>query len=194
MNKDFKIDRSKLRSSLSNSRITRGLFFDVVKKELSLQGDYNNCLFVLSDHLETEGLPSLHRLFMEMEDPTEYLFATEYFENYEHWLMVTEVPAVREVLPEWRKELELRLKAKALLAIKNVANNDLDKNQYLANKFLIEKNWAPSSSKENTKNTRGRPSKDDIKRAAYEIAQSTTDIDEDYKRITLDSNTVSSIN
>lgn len=184
MNEDFKVDRTMFRSKGSNARKTRALFHDVLKELFNKDYDVSECMYSLRDDKEVEGLPSLHRLYLEMEDITEYDFANKYFENYEHWMMVVESPHVGNIIHDWRRELDLKLRAKALNNIKEIASNEMDKNYWLANKLLVSQSWIPrDSQKELVKNGRGRPSKEEISRTARQMAQDEMDIAEDLKRV-----------
>lgn len=184
MNESYKVDRTKFRSKGSNARKTRALFYDVLRDIFNKEYDISEAMYALTDDKEIEGYPSLHRLYLEMEDPTEYDFANKYFENYEHWVMVLESPHVGNLINDWRRELDLRLRAKALNNIKEIAANEMDKNHWLANKLLVSQSWIPKDTqKELVKNGRGRPSKEEISRTARQMAQDEMDIENDLKRV-----------
>ena len=71
------------------------------------------------------------------------------------------------------------MKSKALARIKSEAKTN-SKESFMANRYLIEKGWEP---KEAQKAGRGRPSKDEIKKAANEIAATQDRISGDFDRI-----------
>lgn len=67
---------------------------------------------------------SLKKLYLEMGDPTEYLFASAYFGSYYNWkqmLLQTgnklSPVTLDEVVEEWRVELAEKLKAEAIRSI-----------------------------------------------------------------------------
>lgn len=124
---------------------------------------------------EVRGYPSLKRLYLEEEDLTEYLFATKYFGGWHHWKLICEGP-LRDKIAEWRTELELKLQAKALKSILIEAECGT-KNQFQANKYLMQKGWVTSD------NRRGRPTKADIQKQASEIAHSDDIVSQAAKRL-----------
>lgn len=120
------------------------------------------------DHL---GYPSIHRLYLEMEDPTEFLFATTYFDCWEHWELVTKSPLFRDKVAQWRKELELKLRSKALASIIKKTPDSLQAARYVAN-------WEHGD-----KAAKGRPSKAEIAKQAKELASNKTRESEDFLRL-----------
>ncbi len=158
--------------ALNNKRLLKGLFYEMV------DSDKSTCLYTLKqeDHL---GFPSLRRLYLEMEDPTEYNFAKTYLESWDHWEMLLECAWFKPHVALWRKELEVKMKAEALARIKVEATNG-GKNVFMASKYLLERGWEP---KEGQGRTRGRPSKDEIKRATDELLKASENLDEDFLRV-----------
>jgi hypothetical protein len=103
------------------------------------------------DHLYKGHLyPSLKRLYLEEEDPTEYDFSVKYLLGWNHWLRLCENKTVRKHIDEWREELELKLRSRAVKQmIKNAAMGKIQAQQWVANK-----GWSGRIA--------GRPSKADI--------------------------------
>lgn len=126
------------------------------------------------DHL---GYPSLYRLYMEMDDPTEYNFAVAYLDGWHHWEMLTECNWFKPHLHRWRRELEVRTKARSLLSIRETAASE-GKEAYQANKFLLSTGWKDKSSR-----GAGRPSKDEINKVAKTMAQDARDLEDEFQRI-----------
>lgn len=126
---------------------------------------------------DREGIhyDSLYRLFMELSDPTEYVFANKYFENWNHWQMIANVSWFKDEVSDWRKELEVKLRAEALLAVIEKSKSH-DRDALTAAKYILDGNWKHQ-------NTKGRPSKDQIREAARDIAEDQNRLDEDYERI-----------
>lgn len=157
---------------LSNrKRLLKGLFYEMTN------ADKTGVKYTLKDedHL---GYPSLSRLYIEMEDPTEYNFAVAYLESWDHWQMLCAAAWFKPFISKWRIELEVRLKSKAISAIKSEANGG--RNSFAANKWLVEKGWEP---KEGQGRTRGRPTKDQINQAAHQLANESLQFQEDLERI-----------
>lgn len=124
------------------------------------------------------GYPSLYKLYMAEKDPTEYRFATKHLESWSHWEELCAAAWFKPYVTRWRHELELYIKSLALVNIFEEADHPEGKNFFLANKYLLEKGWV-----EKDKNTKGRPSKDQIHQAAVDAAKEKGLIDEDYERL-----------
>lgn len=164
-------DRSKFRNS-TNGRYLKGLFFE------QTLADKSSVVYTLKDwdHL---SYPSLYRLYMEMEDLTEYEFANAYLDGWEHWEMLCQCEWFKPYVERWRKELTLKIQARALKALRAEAESS-SKNAFVANKFLVDKGWVDKSEKAHG---RGRPSKDEVKKAADAIALSDKRLEEDLQRL-----------
>lgn len=160
------ISKSKFRNN-SNTRYLKGLFY-----EMTLE-DKSSVVYTLKDedHL---GYPSLKRIYLETNDPTEYIFATKHLDGLEHWEMLCNCSWFKPYVERWRKELDLKIKAEALSRILKEAKTN-SKEAFQANRYILEKGW--------DKHTKGRPSKEDIAKAATEIVTSSSRIEEDYKRL-----------
>lgn len=161
---------SKFRIPHNNSRLTKGLFWELVG------ADKTGVLYTLKDQ-DHEGYPSLYRLYMETDDPTEWDFAQKYMDGWEHWEMVSGSSWFQEHITRWRKELDLRMRSRALARIKAESKTG-SKEALAASRYLLEKGWIPKDER-----TRGRPSKDEIKRRAEEEFKQLTKIDDDLERI-----------
>jgi len=129
---------------------------------------------------EDTKVPSLYKLYMDCEDLTEWEFAQAHLDSFEHWEMICDCNWFKPIVERWRRELALKLKAKALRRLMIEAESDT-KNSFQANRFIIEKGWAGEETKGATK--RGRPSKDEIRKATVAIVQSNNRVDEDFERL-----------
>lgn len=160
----------------SGTFYTLGLFFE------TCGADKSSVLYTLKpeDH---QGYASLKRLYIEMQDPTEYEFANAHLGGWEHWTKLSNAPWFQPYITSWRNELELLLKAKAYRAIAVEASGD-GKNAFMANKYLLE-NLRKLRDGDESKAGRGRPSNDEIKRTALEIVSKDLSVDEDLQRIRL---------
>ena len=165
-------DRSKFRNS-TNGRYLKGLFYE------QTLADKSSVVYTLKDwdHL---SFPSLYRLYMEMEDLTEYEFANKYLDGWEHWEMLCQCEWFKPYVERWRKELSLKIQAQALRAMRAEAMSS-SKNAFAANKFLVDRGWVDKSSEKS--HGRGRPSKDEVKKAADAIALSDKRLEEDMQRL-----------
>lgn len=127
--------------------LTQSLFLEVAysdKAVYTLKGD----------HCEYEGkmFPSLKRLYIEMEDPTEYEFATEYLLGYKHWKRICENKLILRHIEEWREELEVKLRSRAVKHMLLAAKEG----NYQAAKWFADRGWSNKGA--------GRPTKADIDR------------------------------
>jgi hypothetical protein len=145
----------------------------------------DNAIYTLKekDMILEDGsvLLSLKRLYLEMEDTTEYEFATEHLGGWRHWQKLLSTKWFQEEVQEWRTELELKLKARSLRHIRDKAEDPDAKENFSANKYLIDKDWVNDGTKRGTK--AGRPSKESIKLEASKMIKDNSEVDEDHKRI-----------
>lgn len=133
-------------------------------------------VYTLSDN-DKPGYPSLYKLYMEVADPTEYVFATTHLHDWKHWIALSTADWFQPYVERWRSELELKIKSMALRRmIDDSASGGRDGQS--AAKFILEKGWAP-------KNEKGRPSKQDIREAADRIASDGSQVDNDLERLGL---------
>lgn len=92
---------------------------------------------------------SLKKAYLEIEDPTEYEFAAEFFLNWKHWMRVCENKQIRPHVEEWREELDMRFRSKAVRLIMQQAI----KGKTDAAKWIAGKGWAVREA--------GRPTKEE---------------------------------
>lgn len=163
------------RHPVTNIRLLRALFF-----EMSDTADGKEFVLYTLKDVDHKGYPSLYRLYMEMDDLTEYEFANKYLDGWGHWKALKECTWFKEYAERWYEELTLRTQAKALRALKEESETD-GKNSYNAQKYLLEKGWEPKD-KSKTSSV-GRPSKDAIKKQAEEMFDNRISVEEDLKRL-----------
>ena len=112
-------------------------------------------IFTLKDQDHThEGKEylSLKRLYLEFEDPTEYEFATTVLLGWKHWQRMCENKLIRKHIDDWREELEVKLRSRAILdAIKEAR-----KGHFQAAKWVADRGWSTRGA--------GRPSKAEIEK------------------------------
>ena len=162
------------RHPANNVRFLLGLFYEKVAS------DKSTVLYTLKDN-DHEGFPSFYRLYMEIDDPTEWNVAQELVDGWEHWEILCESSWFKPYIERWRKELDLRMKSKALHKIRLEAKTN-NKEALAANRYLLERGWEP---KESNKNKRGRPTKEEIKQAANTLASEERSLLEDMNRLRL---------
>ena len=124
-----------------------------------------------------KGYPSLFRLYIESNDPTEYEFALAYLFDWKHWDTLCKWKWFLPLITEWREEMEIKLQAQALKNLRLMADDKTSKTYYQANKLLIDKGWKEK------KETTTRTAKDKIKKEAQILTEEALDLEEDFKRI-----------
>lgn len=123
--------------------------------------------------------PSLYKRYMEIADLTEYEFATQCFHSWRHWELIKDAPWIAKHLKEWRTELELKLKSRAIKEI-GLEAFSAGKNAFAALKWIVEKGYVDKPAEGSR---RGRPSKQDIREQAAEMAFSDEQIKQDLIRL-----------
>ena len=138
------VDKSKMMDT-GGRYLTQSMFLEVNYEP--------NATFTLKDNdHEWNGViyPSLKRLYIEFEDPTEYDFANTYLLGWKHWQKLIGNKMLLNHVQEWREELEFKLRAKG---VKNMMLSAAQGN-YQASKWLVERGWDVRGA--------GRPSKAEI--------------------------------
>lgn len=116
-------------------------------------GYTSNAIYTLKDVDYTykgKLYPSAKRLYLELEDPTEYEFATTYFLGWNHWQRICANKNVAEHINLWREELEVKLRSRAVKMNIAAAKNG----NYQAAKWLADRGWLNRAA--------GRPSKAEV--------------------------------
>lgn len=145
------IDKSKFVDSMGKL-LTQALFLEV-------NYDDKFAVYTLKDYdHEWNGkvYPSLKKLFLLEEDPTEYIFATKHLAGWNHWKRICANKVLQKYTDEWREELEIKLRAQAIRALKDMCASE--NGNFQAAKFLADRGW--------DKRGAGRPSKAEIQRRA----------------------------
>jgi hypothetical protein len=126
---------------------------------------------------EDGDYPSLYKLYMEMEDVTEWEFAKAHIGSYDTWTKLCAAGWFKETIARWRKELELKLKARHLREVKAIADKG-GKDALTANKYLLDKGYVVAEQPK-----RGRPTKNEIAEKADALARFDSETKEDLERI-----------
>jgi len=137
------IDRSKFLDVMGRP-LTQSLFLEL--------GYSENAVYTLKEYdypYKGKHYPSLKRLFLLEEDPTEYAFAEKHLLGWQHWKRLCENKAIAKHIEEWREELELKIRSQAVRDMMNMCASE--SGNYSAAKFLADRGWE--------KRAAGRPSK-----------------------------------
>jgi len=103
--------------------LTASLFWETAIRQ-------EEALFSLNPDHPT--LPSMHEVYREYDDPTEYGFAMEVFGELRAWRMVSESPKIKEYVDAWREELEIKLRSRAINSLSNKADESPTAARWLA--------------------------------------------------------------
>lgn len=164
------INLDRLRADNGN-KLTRALFVE------TNQTNPDQILYTLSDRDHpTKGYLSIYKAYLDMEDASEYEFATKFFGTYRHWRLLCETPWFKPYLEEMRSDLQKKLKSRALRKIILESEDPDNKNYFQANKYLADKGYLEKEQK-------GRPSKSQVSSAAKEKAEEDAELNDILSRL-----------
>lgn len=112
--------------------LTQSLFLEM--------GYQDAAVYSLKDYDHEHGgkkYPSIKKRYLELEDTTEYEFANTYFAGWKHWQKLCENNIIRREIDQWRLELELKLRARAVKQMVALAETG----SYQASKWLADRGW-----------------------------------------------------
>lgn len=140
-------------------------------------GDQSAVTYTLSpfDH-EERGLPSIYKLYLDLADPDEFIFANTYFLGMDHWRKICEAPFFAPHLEKMRADLRLKIKSEALVSIKKEAGNPDSKNYFAALKYLSDGGYEEKAKK-------GRPSKAAVAAETKKQAAERSELDDMLNRM-----------
>jgi len=161
---------------------TKALFFETTLPEYRIEMEPEWTLKE-RDHLAHDGKTyrSMKKIYLEMEDVTEYDFAIATLGSFIHWETLCKSSWFKEHIDQWRKELNLKLKAKGMRSIIKAAT--IDENlSFQAMKYLADNQYIDKGGK------RGRPSKEEVKAELKKEAEANKIFLDDAERIGLNLN------
>ena len=124
----------------------------------------------------TYDLKEFHKVFLKLEDMTEYRPALKLVGTWREWQRIKrDWPSFCNYLDDWKAELTVKLRSKALSKIQELVEGD-DSKALQASKFIAEEGWE-------AKRGKGRPTKIERVRAAKEIAKEASETKEEADRI-----------
>jgi hypothetical protein len=94
------------------------------------------------DDKEVKGkvYPGFYRLYLELEDPTEYEVATQLVGGLEHWTAIANSKVLAPEIASMRNWLNLRLKSKGMRKIIEQAPESFQAAKYLVDQSWLDKN------------------------------------------------------
>jgi len=151
-------------------RLTYALFF-----ELATTADAEPSFTTKQYDYAMNGkfYPSLRRIYMECEDPTEHVFVETVFDgDWGHWEKILKNDVIRTALEydKWPGELRQRLRSKGMQAMIKAAKTG----NANAARWLAEGGWETK---------RGRPTDAERKRKLREDAELAKEFQSDLERI-----------
>lgn len=150
----------------SGKPLTQGLFLEI--------GYSDSAIYTLKDddhEYNGRKLVSIKKLYLEMEDTTEYEFANKFFLGWSHWQRICNNKVLRKYIDEWRIELDLKLRARAVKLMIEQA----DSGGYQAVKWLADRGWDIKKA--------GRPTKEDIESEKKAMAKAESEYGSDVVRL-----------
>lgn len=153
-----------------NVRLTRGLFYETTLS------DKSSVVYTLKNE-DHQGYPSLYLAYIETGDPTEYKFAQQFLDGWDHWVELTKCSWFQDYLQKWRTELEVKVRSTALANIMALAAVP-GQSQLSAARFVLE--YTETKDKK-----AGRPTKEQIRRVAEEHFTANSQITDDAKRLNI---------
>jgi hypothetical protein len=149
------------------------LFYELSYGEL--QEKFTSPYTLKENDLEVNGVlyKSLKKLYLEMEDVTEYEFANAYLGGWQHWKAIKASSACREYVEAWQEELQLKLRARGISKMLETVTDGTAGFQAL--KWLVDKGFVEQQA--------GRPKKKDIERKTKQDAELRSIFSADLKRV-----------
>jgi hypothetical protein len=157
---------------------TKGLFYETTLPENREEMGTSWTLKENDHQADGRVYKSMKKMYIEMEDVTEYDFAHAALGSYKHWERLLESPIIRPHIDQWRKELNLKLKARAMKSIIKAATED-EKLSFQAMKYLADNDYLDKNGK------RGRPSKEEVQAELRKEVQTNKTLMDDAARIGL---------
>lgn len=161
------MNKDKLKDSQGRP-LTQGIF-------LEIGYNYDTAVYTLKDEdhkAEGKVYPSLKRLYLEHEDPTEYDFACQHLLGWGQWKRLLANKNIRKHIDEWREELELKLRSQA---VQDIIQMSADEKGFQAARWLADKGWEKKSA--------GRPKKDTSEHDAKMEERLNDEFSADIKRL-----------
>lgn len=160
------------------SWFTRSLFYEHRAFHPEIESTYT--LKTVDLTVNGKTYPSLHRLYVDLCDTTEYKFANKYLGGWEHWQALINSTFFEPYLIAMRQELLIKIRSDSFMNIIAISQDPSAKGHLEANKFLIKEGLIDD------RPTKGRPRKvRDPKVLQQEMMDEENRVKEDLKRMGL---------
>lgn len=150
---------------------TRNLF-------LELRSRTETPMFTIYDE-DRKGCKSLKKIYMSYNHIPgyEYDFAVNELGGWEHWQILQGTSSLKEMIQQWKNELDIKIKAKALRNVMYVASDKKNAQQLSASRYLADKGYVPKDE------SRGRPSKSEREAKLKEDIKIKEELADDMTRL-----------
>lgn len=119
------------------------------------------------------------KVYVDLADPSGYKVAQEVLDgDYTLWTVLSGCRWFIAAKELWDRELDAKLYSEGLEEIRELAKNGMPAQKLAASKFLATKAYKRDNSA-----SKGRPKREDIDRAAKDLAATDLDLEADLKRI-----------
>lgn len=133
---------------------TRSLFLEMNPDESKYKS-----LFTLGDE-DKDGRISVRKVYMNADDPTEYIVASSLFGGMELWNHLISLDWFKSYVDLWREELHAKIRAEAIQVVRETAETgDPSAAQLNAAKWLATLEWDGNKPAKETAKRVGRPPK-----------------------------------
>lgn len=140
--------------------------------------DTTEAIFTMKgEHFDYKGKQYLspRQLFVGLGDPTGYEFSQQYLDGWEHWKAFCASPRIRAFIEDWKEELEVKLRSKAITTV--VADSESESRSSVASaKWLSDRGWVE-------KRAAGKPSKEEVQRELKVATKIKDEHEDDWKRM-----------
>lgn len=173
-NKNYQVLTKPPYKSCNNVWYTRQLFFEPWQH---INLDTKTIRPVFSLHQDLPGLINVRKTFVELKDVTGHDWAIRYLGSYEHYSRLMTCTWFKEATEEYIEEIKVLIRKEALQKLIEISEG-AGPQAASAARYLANYDWEKA-------NTRGRPSKEELKGELKRAAHALTEEQEDMKRIGL---------
>lgn len=161
---------------VTNKYFTKQLFWE---QYILLATEFRTREPLFTLHKDKEGLINVGKVYVEEGDPSGYKVAQRIFDgDYTLWTVLLGCRWFLAAKEVWDRELDAKLYSEGMDEIRALAKDGLPAQKLAAAKFLATKQYRKDNS-----SSKGRPKREDIDKAAKDLALTERELAEDVKRI-----------